>query len=89
MSSKNDQSNEGRRSLLKGLAVLAGAAVLPVGKKAEAQQKVPQAAVQYQDKPKGEQRCDNCAQWEPPNSCKVVEGKIAPEGWCSIWVKKP
>jgi hypothetical protein len=87
MNSKND-SNEGRRSLLKGFAALAGVAVLSLNKKAAAA-KVPQSAVQYQDKPKGEQRCDNCAQWEPPNACKVVEGKIAPEGWCAIWVKKP
>jgi hypothetical protein len=84
----DDSPKSNRRSLLKSLLALASVAALPLSKRASAQ-KVPQAAVQYQDKPKGDQRCDNCAQWEPPNACKVVEGKIAPEGWCAIWVKKP
>lgn len=84
----DDNSKTNRRSALKSIAALAGIAVIPVSRQAHSA-KVPQASVQYQDKPKGEQRCDNCAHWEAPNACKVVEGKIAPEGWCSIWVKMP
>ena len=81
-----------RRSFLSGAALLAGAAAtqtLIVAKDAKAQQKVPQASVKYQDKPNGDQRCDNCLQFVAPNSCKVVDGTISPNGWCSIWVKKP
>ena len=81
-----------RRSFLGGAALLAGAAatqMLIVAKEAKAQQKVPQASVKYQDKPNGDQRCDNCLQFVAPNSCKVVDGTISPSGWCSIWVKKP
>ena len=81
-----------RRSFLSGAVVLAGAAAtqaLIVAKDAKAQQKVPQASVKYQDKPNGDQRCDNCLQFVPPNSCKVVDGTISPGGWCAIWVKKP
>jgi hypothetical protein len=85
---RNENSNACRRSLLKSMAALAGIAVLPTSKKAFAQ-KAPQAAVQYQDKPKGDQQCDNCVHWEPPGSCKVVEGSISPKGWCAIWAKKP
>lgn len=48
--------------------------------------KVSQASVQYQDQPKGEQKCANCIQFIQPNACKVVEGEISPEGWCAIWV---
>ena len=68
-----------RRSFLSGAALLAGAAatqVLIVAKEAKAQQKVPQASVKYQDKPNGDQRCDNCLQFVAPNSCKVVDGTI-------------
>jgi hypothetical protein len=51
--------------------------------------KVSQKAVKYQDTPKGDQRCDNCAVFEPPSSCKTVEGTISPEGWCMVYAKKP
>jgi hypothetical protein len=80
-----------RRSFLGGAALLAGAAAtqaLIVAKEAQAQQKVPQASVKYQDKPNADQRCDNCLQFVSPNSCKVVDGTISASGWCSIWVKK-
>jgi len=23
-----------------------------------------------------------------PNGCKMVDGEIAPTGWCALWVKK-
>lgn len=52
--------------------------------------KVSKAQVQYQTEPKGEQRCGNCAQFEPEtNTCKVVEGDIVPDGWCLLWVALP
>jgi len=53
-----------------------------------AQTKVPQKTVSYQDKPKGNQRCDGCANFQPPNACKMVEGDISPQGWCSLFRKK-
>jgi hypothetical protein len=84
-------TNVSRRSFLSGAALLAGAAAtqaLIVAKEANAQQKVPQASVKYQDKPNGDQRCENCLQFVAPNSCKVVDGTISPNGWCAIWVKK-
>src|SRR5208282_5421686 len=60
-----------RRSLLRNVAFAAGgAAVLGttvgVTRDAEAQTKVAQTAVGYQDTPKGAQQCDNCSQWQPP-----------------------
>jgi hypothetical protein len=51
--------------------------------------KVPQKAVKYQDTPKGDQRCDNCALFEAPSSCKTVDGVIAAQGWCIVYAKKP
>jgi hypothetical protein len=83
-----------RRSILRNLAFIAGgAAIISTTasgiREAAAQTKMTQQAVGYQDTPKGAERCDNCAQFEPPSSCKVVEGKIAPAGWCKVYVKKP
>jgi hypothetical protein len=82
-----------RRSMLRNFAVTAGGVALGtaigVNRAAAAQTKVAQKLVGYQDTPKGVQRCDNCTQFELPTSCKVVEGDVAPAGWCKVYVKKP
>lgn len=83
-----------RRSLLRNVTFAAGgAAILSTAATANradaAETKVTQKAAAYQDTPKGPQRCDNCTQFEPPSSCKVVEGNINPAGWCALYVMKP
>jgi hypothetical protein len=55
---------------------------------ASAQAKVAQSAVSYQDKPKGTQRCDACNLFQPPSACKVVDGAVSPQGWCSLFSAK-
>ena len=51
--------------------------------------KVSQASVQYQTQPKGEQKCSVCMHFiAESNTCKLVDGQISPEGWCSLWSKK-
>jgi hypothetical protein len=55
---------------------------------AQAQQKLAKNLIMYQDTPKGDQRCDNCTHWQPPNACAIVEGPIAPAGWCGAWAPK-
>ena len=50
--------------------------------------KAAQKAVKYQDTPKGEQSCANCALFEPPSSCKTVDGTVSPQGWCMVYAKK-
>jgi hypothetical protein len=50
--------------------------------------KVSQASVEYQNQAKGEQKCSICANFIAPNSCKLVDGQISPEGWCKLWIKK-
>ena len=80
-----------RRSILKSAALMAGAACVgtaALSNEALAQQKASKAAMKYQDKPNGSMKCSNCLQFEPPSSCKVVEGTISPEGYCIAWVKK-
>jgi hypothetical protein len=75
-----------RRAVLRaGVGMLT--ALLPV--RADAQPKIAQKLVQYQEKPKGPQECDNCLHFVAPSSCKMVEGKINPKGWCQLYAPKP
>ena len=80
-----------RRSVLKGAALLASAAltaeIVPSGQ-ALAQQKASQEAMQYHDKPSGDKRCSNCLSFIPSGSCTIVEGAVSPNGYCLAWAKK-
>jgi hypothetical protein len=74
-----------RRSLLGGaisVVGILGAAPKP----AAAQPKISKVAVNYQDHPDGDKRCDKCVQFQPPDACKVVDGAISPQGSCRIFV---
>jgi hypothetical protein len=53
---------------------------------ATAQEKLSQADAKYQDTPKGDQRCDGCMLFQPPNACKVVQGEISLRAWCQALV---
>ena len=68
---------------------LSALATILITAPAVAQQKIAQKLVQYQQKPKGAQECDNCLHFVPPDSCKVVAGKINPKGWCALYAPKP
>jgi High potential iron-sulfur protein len=84
------ESELSRRSMLQHLATAAGTVtVLTVGAhQAQAQTKVSKTVVGYQDQPKGNQKCDNCINFQPPSACKVVEGDITSEGWCKAYAPK-
>jgi len=79
-----------RRCLLKSVALLASASLTASlgAKDALAQQKASKEAMKYQDKPNGEKQCSNCAQFVPPDGCKVVAGTVSPQGYCIVWQKK-
>jgi hypothetical protein len=53
-----------------------------------AQQKLSQADAKYQTTPKGDQRCGGCANFQPSNVCKFVQGDISPNGWCQLFAAK-
>ena len=53
-----------------------------------AQQKLSQGDAEYQTAPKGDQRCEGCANFQAPNGCKFVQGDISPNGWCQLLVGK-
>ncbi len=87
--SREEKSGNTRRALLQAaVGVAASASALVLGVRAAKAAKVSQAAVSYQDSPKGSASCANCRLFEPPNACQVVDGTISPNGWCKIWSKK-
>lgn len=55
---------------------------------ARSQGKASKEATNYQDTPKNGQKCSDCHFFIEPDGCQVVEGKISPEGWCSLFVVK-
>jgi hypothetical protein len=81
-----------RRALLSAgfLAVPVAAALIALRPGAAgAQQKMAPKLVQYQTTPKNKQQCSTCLHFVAPDSCKMVEGKILPAGWCSLYAPKP
>lgn len=85
-----NRRNISRRKFLKlggGAAVLLPLALIATDR-AVAQGKASKEAVQYQESPKNGQKCGDCQFFTSPDACQVVEGKISPNGWCSLFVKK-
>lgn len=85
----NDHQNQlSRRKIIKFMVL---GATIPVLNSFAGQvhaAKASKEAMQYRDKPNGQQKCSNCMQFIPGKTaeargeCKVVEGSISPEGWC-------
>jgi anaerobic selenocysteine-containing dehydrogenase len=55
---------------------------------AEPKKKFTQQQAHYQPVPKSGQRCQNCALWQSPTSCQVVDGQVSPAGWCILYQAK-
>ncbi len=51
----------------------------------DASDKMTPQQAQYQDTPNGLYSCAMCSLFEPPNSCKVVEGEVSKDGWCKAF----
>ncbi|MFN2309010.1 MAG: high-potential iron-sulfur protein [Gammaproteobacteria bacterium] len=50
--------------------------------------KMSQVQSRYQDYPQGNQQCGNCSNFiDKDNTCKVVQGQVSPQGWCTLWIK--
>jgi hypothetical protein len=89
-SGRNDCQRISRRMVLSGTAVALGVvAATTAVSQSMSQVKISQATANYQNTPKGDQRCDRCVNFQPPNACKFVQGDISPSGWCQLFVKKP
>jgi hypothetical protein len=87
----DEQAKLSRRSMLRGAVLLAtgtlAAAVIQV--KPAYAQKTAKPAVKYQESPNNGQKCADCTFFQAPGSCTVVDGTISPNGWCSLYSKKP
>ena len=84
-------SGSSRRTFIKTIGVAAAAATCGRAAanaeeyKPQAQKKLSQAAIGYQDHPKGNDSCGTCPYFQFPKSCVVVEGDVSPAGWCPIF----
>lgn len=51
-----------------------------------AQSQVSKEQAKYQGSPRDGKKCAGCKHFKAPDSCRLVEGKISPDGWCRFWV---
>ena len=76
-----------RRDMLRGAAFaaagVAGAASAHSALAAKA--KKSQADVAYENTPQGNERCEICAPFHPPDQCRTVVGPVSRQGWCKIY----
>jgi hypothetical protein len=77
-----------RRALLARIGIIAAAALSLPPRRVAAQQKVSKAEAKYQDQPKGQQRCEICVNFQPPDQCRFVDGKIDKQGWCQFFAAR-
>jgi len=94
--------NPERRTILRGTLLAAGCVLCaPVLRAAESSSgtaqkpdiapggKISKAQANYQNQPKGAQQCGTCTNFDAEfSTCRVVEGKVSPNGWCQLWTKK-
>jgi hypothetical protein len=52
---------------------------------AQASEKMTRQQAEYQDTPKDIYSCATCTLFEPPKSCKVVDGEVSRDGWCKAF----
>ena len=74
-----------RRNLIRAVVKGMPAALLLRFSQAQASDKMTRQQAQYQDSPKDIMMCATCTHYEPPKSCKVVEGDVSPSGWCKAF----
>jgi hypothetical protein len=83
-----------RRKVLDSAVRLVGAIpawgfIVPRSRAEEnAEEKVSQAEAKYQNQPKSQQRCEICLQFQPPSTCKIVNGRISQKGWCQFFAAR-
>lgn len=83
-----------RRSFVAGAVILPALAGALLAETTIAQAKGSQAQFKYQSTPKNGQKCSQCTFFIAGSSasangtCKIVEGSISPNGWCTAFAKK-
>lgn len=83
-----------RREFVAGAIVLPALAGAMLSATTAAQAKGSQAQFKYQNKPNNGHKCSGCSFFIPGKpttgngSCKLVDGTISPNGWCTAWAAK-
>jgi hypothetical protein len=83
-----------RKAVLRRLIVLPALASALAVVCAPAQAKGSKAQFSYQDTPNGKQSCSGCSFFIPAKgtgtggTCKLVDGAISPNGWCTAFAAK-
>jgi hypothetical protein len=86
-----DGNGIGRRTLLGRVAFAAVSCALGVAAQStsvQADTKMTQKDSEYQPTPKNGQSCATCEYFTAPGGCKIVLGKVSPQGWCAFFATK-
>lgn len=74
-----------RNFLRLALAGFLGPAMQPRRGHAQQRAKMSKQQAEYQDGPKGIQSCATCSLFDEPDQCRIVDGKVSPNGWCKAY----
>jgi hypothetical protein len=74
--------DEVRRKVMRAVAKGVPATLLLRIAQTQASEKMTRQQAEYQETPKDIYSCAVCSLFEPPKSCKVVEGEVSKDGWC-------
>ncbi|HVN68090.1 MAG TPA: high-potential iron-sulfur protein [Candidatus Binatia bacterium] len=83
-----------RRAFVKGAVVLPALAAALLAQTEPAQAKGSKAQFKYQDSPSNGHKCSQCTFYIAGSSaktngtCKIVDGSISPNGWCTAFAAK-
>jgi len=83
-----------RRSFVANAVVLPAFAGLLLAETTAAQAKGTKAQFKYQDTPNNGHKCSGCTLFIPGSSakadgtCKIIDGSISPNGWCTAFAAK-
>jgi hypothetical protein len=74
-----------RRKLIRAVVKGVSVGLLLRISQTEASEKMTRQQAEYQDTPNGIYSCGMCTLFEPPKSCKVVDGEVSKDGWCKAF----
>jgi hypothetical protein len=91
---KDSSSRMTRRTFVASAVVLPALAGLLLAETTTAEAKGTKAQFKYQGTPSGGHKCSQCSFYIPGSSsssngtCKLVDGSISPNGWCTAFAAK-
>jgi hypothetical protein len=74
-----------RRKVMRAVARGIAAGLLLRISQTDASEKMTRQQAEYQNSPNGLYSCGMCTLFEPPKSCKVIDGEVSKDGWCKAF----